>query len=80
MSKQIHYSDEPLEMRRAADFLPSPEELALKGRRTKVTNSLSFESVDYFKEMAKKHHIQYQKMIRELPDEYVARRKAADKP
>jgi predicted DNA binding CopG/RHH family protein len=55
--------------------LPSPEELALKKENTKVTISLSSESVAYFKEVAKKHHLQYQKIIRELLDEYVANQK-----
>jgi len=40
MSKQIQYSDEPIdEIRLVADFLPSPEELALKKKNTKVTIS-----------------------------------------
>lgn len=76
MSKVIQYSHEPLgEVKIVADFLPSPEELALKQKTTKITISLSAESVAYFKEKAKKHHIQYQKMIRQLLDEYVARQK-----
>lgn len=73
MSKQIRYSEEPIdEIRLVPDFLPSPEELALKNEQTKVTISLSSESVAFFKEEAKKHHMQYQKMIRQLLDEYVA--------
>ncbi|MDZ7754000.1 MAG: CopG family transcriptional regulator [Gammaproteobacteria bacterium] len=80
MSERIHYSDEPLgEFEVVPDFLPSPDELALKSRRTKVTISLSAESVAYFKDAARKHHMQYQKMIRQLLDEYVARQKEADK-
>ena len=79
MSKQIHYTDEPLEMQLVPDFLPSPDELALKNQQTKVTISLSTESVAYFKEAAKKHHMQYQKMIRQLLDEYVAQQKSANK-
>ena len=76
MTKQIHYSNEPLgEIRRVADFLPSPEELILKSEQTKVTISLSSESVAFFKQAAKKHHTQYQKMIRLLLDEYVAQQK-----
>lgn len=63
------------EIRRVADFLPSPEELALKNQQTKVTISLSAESVAFFKEAAKRHHTQYQKMIRQLLDEYVAQQK-----
>lgn len=76
MSKQIRYSDESIgEIRLVPDFLPSPEELVLKKEQTKVTISLSSESVAYFKEAAKKHHTQYQKMIRQLLDEYVAHQK-----
>lgn len=80
MSKRIRYSDESIgEIRLIADFLPSPEELALKNEQTKVTITLSSESVAFFKEAAKKHHTQYQKMIRQLLDEYVAHQKSANK-
>ncbi len=76
MSKTIRYSDEPIgDFKIVADFLPSPEELALKNENTKVTISLSSESVAYFKRVAKEHHMQYQKMIRQLLDEYVAQQK-----
>ena len=77
MNKQIHYSEEPLgDIQLVADFLPSPDELAIKTKNTKVTISLSSESVAYFKESAQKHHMQYQKMIRQLLDEYVAHQKS----
>jgi predicted DNA binding CopG/RHH family protein len=56
------------------DFLPSPEELALKEETVKVTISLSRASVDFFKNEAKKYNTQYQKMIRRLLDEYTAHR------
>lgn len=79
MSKIIHYSDEPMEIKVVADFLPSPAELAKKNENTKVTISLSSESVAYFKASAKKHHMQYQKMIRQLLDEYVSHQKNANK-
>ena len=52
-------------------------ELALKNEQTKVTISLSSESVAFFKEAAKKHHTQYQRMIRQLLDDYVAQQKSA---
>jgi predicted DNA binding CopG/RHH family protein len=55
------------------DFLPSPEELAFKEENVKITIGLSKSSVDYFKKEAKRHHTQYQKMIRRLLDFYVAR-------
>ncbi len=76
MSKAIRYSDEPIvEIELVSDFLPSPEELAIRNQNTKVTISLSAESVAYFKKVAKKHHMQYQKIIRQLLDDYVAHQK-----
>ena len=81
MSKVIKYSNEPIgDIKLVADFLPSPEDLALKNQNTKVTISLSSDSVAYFKGVAKKHHMQYQKMIRQLLDEYVQHQKESDKP
>jgi len=80
MSKTIKYSNESIgNINLVSDFLPSPEELALKQHNTKVTISLSTESVAYFKDAAKKHHMQYQKIIRQLLDEYVAHQKNANK-
>ncbi len=79
MSKRVRYSDEPLgKIKLVPDFLPSPKELALKNEQTKVTISLSSESVAFFKEAAKKHHTQYQRMIRQLLDDYVAQQKSAN--
>lgn len=76
MNKRTQYSDEPIgEIRLVPDFLPSPEELALKKEQTKVTIALSTESVAFFKEAARKNHTQYQKMIRQLLDEYVSQQK-----
>ena len=76
MNKQIQYSDREIgEYKIIPDFLPSPDQMALKNKMTKVTISLSSESVSFFKETAKKHHMQYQKMIRQLLDEYVSHQK-----
>jgi len=76
MSKQIQYSDEPIsEFKLVTDFLPSPSELALKNKNTKITISLSSESLSYFKDVAEKHHMQYQKIIRQLLNEYVENQK-----
>ena len=80
MNKAIKYSNEPIgDIKLVPDFLPSPKELALKNQNTKVTISLSSESVAYFKDAAKKHHMQYQKMIRQLLDEYVEHQKTTEK-
>jgi len=73
MKKKIKYTNEPMgKVTKAADFLPSPEELVLKDETVKVTIALSKTSIDFFKREAKKHHTQYQKMIRRLLDEYSA--------
>lgn len=73
MKGKIKYTDEPIgKLRVIDDFLPSPEELALKEETVKVTISLSKTSVEFFKKEAKKHNTQYQKMIRRLLDEYSA--------
>ena len=58
------------EVRVVSDFLPSPEELALKDETIKITISLSKAIVDFFKNEAQKYNTQYQKMIRRLLDEY----------
>jgi len=74
MKKKIKYTDEPLgDLRVIDDFLPSPEELAFKEDKVKVTIALSKTSVEFFKKEAEKHHTQYQKMIRRLIDFYVVR-------
>ncbi|VAW75188.1 conserved hypothetical protein [hydrothermal vent metagenome] len=71
MSAKTKYTDEPIgKVKVIPDFLPAPEELAFKDDTVKVTISLSKESVDFFKAQAKKHHTQYQKMIRRLLDVY----------
>ncbi|MDM8568077.1 BrnA antitoxin family protein [Thiotrichales bacterium HSG1] len=76
MSKEILYSNEPVgDLNLIPDFLPLPKELALKQQNTEVTISLSSDTVAYFKNTAKKHHTQYQKIIQQLLDEYVTNQK-----
>ena len=58
---------------RVKDFLPPPEELVLPEPTVKVTISLSHMSVEFFKRQARKYHTKYQKMIREVLDQYVGR-------
>ncbi len=71
MKKKIEYTNEPMgKVRVVSDFLPSPEELALKDETIKITIALSKASVDFFKNEAQKYNTQYQKMIRRLLDEY----------
>ena len=76
MKNRIKYTDEPMgELRVVRDFLPSPDELAFKEEKVKVTIALSRASLDFFKHEAGRHHTAYQKMIRNLLDAYVVRHK-----
>jgi len=69
MKGKINYTKEPIgKVKVISDFLPSPEELALKDETVKVTIALSKASVNFFKNEAKKYNTQYQKMIRRLLD------------
>ena len=73
MKSKIKYTNEPLEMQVVEDFLPSPDQLALKQNTVKVTIGLSRPTVEFFKDRARQNHTQYQKMIRQLLDLYAAR-------
>lgn len=60
----------------AKDFLPRPEELVFKGEETvKVSMVLDKDSVEFFKTEAKRLHVPYQRMIRNLLQEYAQRMK-----
>jgi predicted DNA binding CopG/RHH family protein len=58
---------------RVKDFLPPPEKLVMPQQTVKVTIILNKNSVDFFKNQANKHRAKYQKMIRNLIDQYVMR-------
>ena len=73
MKTIVKYTDEEIgNIKIIEDFLPKPENLILKDENIKVTISLTKESVEFFKNEAKKHHTQYQKMIRNLLDIYAS--------
>jgi len=77
MKKKIKYTDEPIEFGVIDDFLPPPERLALNEENVKVTITLTKDSVNFFKKVARRRHFPYQKMIRRVLDYYVARYKSA---
>jgi len=73
MKKRTKYTNEPLDMEVVEDFLPPPDQLALKDQTVKVTMGLSKRTVEFFKEHAERNNTQYQRMIRRLLDMYAAR-------
>ena len=71
MSAKISYTDEPMgRLKVVRDFLPPPEDLILREQGVKITIALSRRSVEFFKNEARKHNTQYQRMIRRLLDAY----------
>ena len=69
-NKTIYTNESMGKVRVVTDFLPSPEQLAFKEEKVKVTISLSQASLDFFKGQASLHKTAYQKMIRNLLDAY----------
>jgi len=56
MKRKIKYTDEPVgNVKVVSDFLPSPEELALKDETVKITVAPSKARVEFFKKEAKKN-------------------------
>jgi predicted DNA binding CopG/RHH family protein len=74
MRNRTRYTDERIgKLRVVDDFLPPPDQLALKEQNVKVTISLSRDSVDFFKKEAAARRTSYQKMIRRIIDLYASR-------
>ena len=74
MNKKIRDKNMPLgTLKRIADFLPSPAELAVHEDTVKITLALKRSSIQFFKNEARRHHTKYQKMIRDLVDRYATR-------
>lgn len=81
MSAKIKYTDESIGNPRAIrDFLPRPEDLVFHDEGVKVTIALSKRSVEFFKNEARKHHTQYQRMIRRLLDAYAEHHSPSGRP
>jgi predicted DNA binding CopG/RHH family protein len=73
MKSKIKYTDEPMgDLRVIRDFLPPPDQLALREENVKITISLKKSSVEFFKKEAQKHRTSYQKMIRRVVDWYAS--------
>lgn len=71
MKKKIKYLDEPIELgKRVKDFLPSPAEMALKEKTTRVTINLNEASLTVFKKEATRLGVPYQRLLRTVVDLY----------
>ena len=79
MKKEPKYEDAPKEIREALDasvvvedFLPPPSQLVRKQKKENITIAMRPSTVEFFKKEAKANGTQYQTMINELLDKYVA--------
>ncbi|MBU1094953.1 MAG: CopG family transcriptional regulator [Bacteroidetes bacterium] len=73
MKKKIKYSSEKIgEVEVIKGFLPKSEDLVFKEDTIKIKLNLSKASIKFFKEIARKHGSQYQKVIRNLLDSYTS--------
>jgi predicted DNA binding CopG/RHH family protein len=77
MKKKIKYTKAPKDVEdalgkglRIPDFLPSPHELAESEKKVKVTILLGLESINFFKQEAKKTGYPYQRMINKVIEQY----------
>lgn len=74
MRRKRKYTEDPLgEIKITSGFLPFPDELAFHDESVKITIKLRKKSVEFFKAEAAKHNMPYQRMIRQLLDQYIAR-------
>jgi predicted DNA binding CopG/RHH family protein len=80
------YEDDPFELGEideskfvvVKDFLPRPEDLVFRPKLKKVTITLNENSITFFKQHAARLGTSYQRMIRNLIDEYVERMQSSD--
>ncbi|QQR80981.1 MAG: CopG family transcriptional regulator [Deltaproteobacteria bacterium] len=74
MKKRIKYANENIQMgKRVEDFLPSPEEIMMKEKSTRITINLREESLNFFKKEALRLGVPYQRLIRSIIDLYAQR-------
>ncbi len=85
MAKKTTYTEGPVgkanlkDLVRVPDFLPAPEEIARRMDKTKITITLTADSIAFFKEQAEAHDLQYQLLIRHILDEYVTHHRQKEK-
>ena len=76
-TKKLVYKNIPeldrAEMKIIKDSLPTPSMIAKALETRKVTIALSVETISFFKYQAEKLNLPYQRVVRELLDQYVAK-------
>ena len=77
MKEPINYTDAPTDVDLSLDdpiivkdFLPSPSELIRKTKKEKITIEIDQDSLDLFRQYAKRHNTKYQPMINGVINSY----------
>lgn len=77
MSKTINYTNAPADVELSLDdpiiikdLLPPPSELIRKTKKEKITIELDQDSLDLFRQYAKRHNTKYQPMINGVINSY----------
>lgn len=77
MSNVTNYTDAPADIEDALDnaveindFLPSPTELVRKTEKEKITIAIDKQSLELYKQYARKHNAKYQSMINGVLSSY----------
>ena len=73
MKKKIRYSDEPISFTVVKDFLPKPSEFVLKQPAVSVTLEVGKSSLEFYKDIAKKHKTTYKRVIKKVLDTYASK-------
>jgi len=69
--ERVKYTDEPMHVgKEVENFLPSPDKLVLRPKSVRVTLTLDADTVAYFKAEADRLQVSYQRMIRNLLNDY----------
>jgi hypothetical protein len=71
MKRRTTYSDEPMQIGRVVNVLPTPAELASMARTERATLTLTKSTLDFFRTQAKKERVSYNVLIRNALDAYI---------
>ena len=84
VKRTVYKEDDPTDedfpsgkLTQVPNFLPPPSELAKAKVVVKVTIGLDLDTIQFFKKAARKHKTKYQRMIRQVLDQYMEHYRAA---
>ena len=77
--ERVKYTDEPIQLgEEVENFLPTPDKLVLRPKPVRVTLTLDADTVAYFETEAERLEVPYQRMIRNLLNEYKSKMRGSE--